>query len=540
MRIWKGLFYCYWMSDKPLVQEELAENISSMVASFQTSQDGLGFVQAFAKTFQREWFGVDRWRMDKTMMFVRRFLRHSLKLVANTEWEETLLEAFIEVVRKEVVLTDPANASLGFQLHFTDVFLEEVAKVGGEDLPSKVVGKLVQPWVELVATSTDLRLIEHTEERIFNHLLRQSDPGIKYQMEEDGLEEEDEEVSEANGAENGSIENGHKNGHTNGDGASDEEEEDNDDEGGAEDPRAGRVSVVIPQVAVDYVGIADNLFQLGSKENMRKSNRDMLYRVSKKFKDVAANIFPLGPNLEELESIEIPKISVKKSAAELAKRQAQIRRENLESKKRAKKMKLKEEEAPSSGEESGKTNGKAGSEEEEVHDEEEEDENATLEQKVGESDEEKDDEEDEPTAKKVKRENQKKKKQERKRKKREALLKAALDKAEQEKKMESQLGHDLEVNSALVKKSVEGKDKKRKHDTPITNGHSSPVKKAKIENTESNGEVKAMDINQNLPEQTKKKKKKKNKEKVNGTETKEDVKKVEEKINGSESKEDVK
>jgi len=529
MRIWKGLFYCYWMSDKPLVQEELAENISSMVASFQTSQDGLGFVQAFAKTFQREWFGVDRWRMDKTMMLVRRFLRHSLKLVAKAEWEEVLLEAFIDVIRKEVILTDPANASLGFQLHFTDVFLEEVAKVGGEDLPAKVVGKLVQPWVDLVATSTDLRLIVHTEERIFNHLLRQSDPGIKYQMEEDGLEEEEEEVSEANGAENGSTENGNKNGHKNGDGESDEEEDDNDGEGSAEDPRAGRVSVVIPQVAVDYAGIADNLFQLGSKENMRKSNRDMLYRVSKKFKDVAANIFPLGPNLEELESIEIPKISVKKSAAELAKRQAQIRRENLESKKRAKKMKLKEEEAPSSGEESGKTNGKAGSEEEEVHDEEEEDENATLEQKVGESDEEKDDEEDEPTEKKVKRENQKKKKQERKRKKREALLKAALEKAEQEKKMENQLGHDLEINSALVKKNVEGKDKKRKHDTPITNGHSSPVKKAKIENAESNGEVKSMDINQNLPEQTKKKKKKKNKEKINGTEAKEDVKKVEEK-----------
>merc|ERR1719495_379469 len=524
MRIWKGLFYCYWMSDKPLVQEELAESISGMIKSFQSNQDSLGFFQAFAKTFQREWFGVDRWRMDKTMMFVRRFLRQSLKQIANADWEESLLESYVEVIRNEVVLTDAANASLGFQLHFTDVFLEEVAKVGGEDLPAKVVGKLVQPWVELVATSTDLRLIEHTEERIFNHLLRQSDPGIKYQMEEDGMDLEENDAHETNSAHNGSSENGHENG----DGGS-EDEENNLEEGDVEDPRAGRVSVVIPQIAVDYKGIAEELFQLGSKEGMRKSNRDMLYRVSKKFKDVAANIFPLGPNLEELESIEIPKISVKKSAAELAKRQAQIRRENLESKKRAKKMKLKEEEAPSSGEESGKTNGKAGSEEEEVHDEEEEDENATLEQKVGESDEEKDDEEDEPTEKKVKRENQKKKKQERKRKKREALLKAALDKAEQEKKMESQLGHDLEVNSALVKKNVEGKDKKRKHDTPITNGHSSPIKKAKIENTESTGEVKAMDMNQNLPEQTKKKKKKKKNKKVNGTETKEDVQKVDKK-----------
>merc|ERR550519_1706073 len=521
MRIWKGLFYCYWMSDKPLVQEELAENISSMVASFQTSQDGLGFVQAFAKTFQREWFGVDRWRMDKTMMFVRRFLRHSLKLVANTEWEEVLLEAFVEVVRKEVVLTDPANASLGFQLHFTDVFLEEVAKVGGEGLPAKVVGKLVQPWVELVATSTDLRLIEHTEERIFNHLLRQSDPGIKYQMEEDGLEEEDEEVSEANGAENGSSENGHKNGHTNGDGASDEEEEEenNLEEGDVEDPRAGRVSVVIPQIAVDYKGLAEELFQLGSKEGMRKSNRDMLYRVSKKFKDVAANIFPLGPNLEELEAIEIPKVSVRKSAAELAKRQAQIRKENLDSKKRAKKAKLKEKDAPAE-EETEEVNGN-----DEVSDDGEECEEVSLNLKAGESDEEKNGVEDESTEKKVKRENQKKKKQERKRKKREALLKASLEKAEQEKKVANQLGHDLEINSALIKKNPEAKEKKRKNDAPIT---SSPVKKAKLANAESNGDP--MDINQNMSEQGMKKKKKKNKRKAEHVNGNEDVDKVEDKV----------
>merc|ERR1712032_1434988 len=298
--------------------------------------------------------------------------------------------------------------------------------------------------------------------------------------------------------------------------------------------RAGRVSVVIPQVAVDYPGIAENLFQLGSKENMRKSNRDMLYRVSKKFKDVASNIFPLGPNLEELEAIEIPKISVKKSAAELAKRQAQVRKENLESKKQAKKAtKLKEEEAPAE-----ETNGKADSEDEVSDEDIKDDEDDSLKRKAGNSDEEKEDEEeDEPTGKKVKRENQKKKKQERKRKKREAQLKAALEKAEQEKKVENQLGHDLEINSALVKKNEERKDKKRKHDAPVTNGHSSPVKKAKVEVAhQSNGEVEideAMDINQNVPEQAKKKKKKKKSkqkpEQANDNEAKEVVEKVEEK-----------
>merc|ERR1719495_187637 len=434
--------------------------------------------------------------MDKTMMFVRRFLRQSLKQIANADWEEVLLEAFVEVVRKEVVLTDPANASLGFQLHFTDVFLEEVAKVGGEDLPAKVVGKLVQPWVELVATSVDSRLIEHTEERIFNHLLRQSDPGIKYQMEEDGMDLEEDDAHETNGAHNGSSENGHENG----DGGS-EDEENNLEEGDVEDPRAGRVSVVIPQIAVDYKGIAEELFQLGSKEGMRKSNRDMLYRVSKKFKDVSANIFPLGPNLEELEAVEIPKISVKKSAAELAKRQEQIRKENLESKKRAKRPQPKEDE------EVVETNGEANCAGD-ASDEESEQE--TLEP------EESNEGEKEPTEPKVKRENQKKRKQERKRKKREAQLRAALDKAEQEKKLENQLGHDLEINSTLAKKNVDGKDKKRKHDAPLSNGHSTPVKKAKTGNTESNvsaaEEAQGIDINQNMPQLEKKKKKKKNKQ----------------------------
>merc|ERR1711936_1327436 len=120
-------------------------------------------------------------------------------------------------------------------------------------------------------------------------------------------------------------------------------------------------------------------------------------------------------------------------------------------------------------------------------------EEVSLNRKAGESDEEKYGVEDESTEKKVKRENQKKKKQERKRKKREALLKASLEKAEQEKKVANQLGHDLEINSALIKKNPEAKEKKRKNDAPIT---SSPDKKAKLANAESNGDP--MDINQNM------------------------------------------
>ena len=50
LRIWKGIHYCYWMSDKPLVQEELAENVSSLINVFGTKESALLFLQCFLIT----------------------------------------------------------------------------------------------------------------------------------------------------------------------------------------------------------------------------------------------------------------------------------------------------------------------------------------------------------------------------------------------------------------------------------------------------------------------------------------------------------
>merc|ERR1719186_1510593 len=64
---------------------------------------------------------------------------------------------------------------------------------------------------------------------------------------------------------------------------------------------------------------------------------DALYKISKMFKDVASDVFPLGPNLSD-EEIDIPKISVKKSASELLQRNEEILQKNLEEKIKNKKL----------------------------------------------------------------------------------------------------------------------------------------------------------------------------------------------------------
>eukprot|EP00092_Neocalanus_flemingeri_P025716 GFUD01027880.1.p1 GENE.GFUD01027880.1~~GFUD01027880.1.p1 ORF type:complete len:1062 (+),score=358.52 GFUD01027880.1:60-3245(+) len=439
MKIWKGLYYCFWMSDKPLVQEELAENISSFVTCFQSNESSLVFIRSFFKTFGREWFGIDRWRSDKFMMFTRRFLRHIFKFVAIKEWEKGLVEKVVDIIRSDLVLCPIADTFLAFQLHFTDVFLEELAKVGGEKLDPEVLEMFLDPYVEAVRVGQDARFRDHVVERIFNHLMRQSDPGIEWQMEEDG-EGMEEEVEDEENSDGENSENGEDDEDMNGD--SKQDEEDGEDDGEVvQDPRAGRVDAVIPQMNVGYLKLSEKLFELGSGDGVRKANRDALYKISKMFKDVASDVFPLGPNISELQNIDIPKISVKKSAADLLKRNEEILRKNLEEKIKNKKLmskmskKAKVEVAPQNGIDSdGSEDNKENENGEASADDSSDDELEPAEEK-----------EKKMSSKDLRR----KRKQEQKKRKREKAFKLEQEKSEKDKKAQEMVDQDIERKTAL-------------------------------------------------------------------------------------------
>ncbi len=72
------------------MQEELAERISSLCHVLSGCKDEaafLPFVRCALVTLGREWFGLDRWRTDKFMMFARRILRQTFRFSRNSKWE---------------------------------------------------------------------------------------------------------------------------------------------------------------------------------------------------------------------------------------------------------------------------------------------------------------------------------------------------------------------------------------------------------------------------------------------------------------------
>ena len=49
-------------------------------------QTGFLYFACFMKTMRREWFGIDRLRLDKYMMLIRKFVAQLLRHLAASKW----------------------------------------------------------------------------------------------------------------------------------------------------------------------------------------------------------------------------------------------------------------------------------------------------------------------------------------------------------------------------------------------------------------------------------------------------------------------
>lgn len=183
LRIWKGLFYSMWMSDKPLPQENLAKKIASLVCSFDRIDSSLQFFATFLKTMALEWNGIDQWRIDKFLMLVRKVTRETLRIIQSNQWNNDAIEKLGIKLRETILGTD--HVPRGLFMHFVELFFEEVAKISKGEIEPNSVTKLLIPFMFYVASQTDYKLIQFVVRHVFNYLLFQSELGREYKEKYD-------------------------------------------------------------------------------------------------------------------------------------------------------------------------------------------------------------------------------------------------------------------------------------------------------------------------------------------------------------------
>ncbi|KAH8377927.1 hypothetical protein KR093_008017 [Drosophila rubida] len=285
MRIWKGLYYNVWMSDKPLVQEELAEQLAQMVDSFGgNTACSLAYFSAFMRTMCQEWFGIDQWRMDKFLMLVRRMVRYMLRLLKKSKWSPELIQTFNTTMQQSVLAEQPK--SRGLTMHYMDVFFEELAKAANEEITAAQVNLFLLPFVHYVGTQRDPKLVAQCRTRVFYHLLYQSALGREYSEKYKAWKEM--------GFPSASIDDVEKL-----DSGFDEEEEDDDEkqqqpEAISLDPRAGNVDVLMPELPLNADCVLEELQTLLRTQDYNSKRRKGLRKLLHIFETYAGGEFPLG------------------------------------------------------------------------------------------------------------------------------------------------------------------------------------------------------------------------------------------------------
>ncbi|SPC64927.1 related to RRP1 - involved in processing rRNA precursor species to mature rRNAs [Ustilago sp. UG-2017b] len=215
-KLWKGLFYCFWMSDKPLVQQRLANDLAQLVlvhpssstsstsSTSTTSPDeeggmseralaGLKFLEAFWDTIVSEWGALDKHRIDKFYLLVRRFVASGFQLLAEEGWNLDATRRFAQILGKfqgGVLSTNDPKVPDSLTYHLSDIYLDELEKVieqvdnsqnkeekeeqeeeEEEDLPLIPTLELLKPFVDALATAKSKAMYERIWSNVFHPLL---------------------------------------------------------------------------------------------------------------------------------------------------------------------------------------------------------------------------------------------------------------------------------------------------------------------------------------------------------------------------------
>ncbi|GAA5837092.1 hypothetical protein JCM11251_005251 [Rhodosporidiobolus azoricus] len=191
-KLWKGIFFCFWMSDKPLVQQALAQDLADLTLDVRPrskTRNGrverfraaLCYLKGFWEAVTREWAGLDRLRLDKFYLLIRRFIHAGLRLLQREGWDERAIAEY------NAVLTGPGgplhvtDQKLPHSLpyHLADIFLDEIERLSSSTLASSdspaprsvPLTLLLDPFYSTLAVSPTSTIFSRLIENIFTPLL---------------------------------------------------------------------------------------------------------------------------------------------------------------------------------------------------------------------------------------------------------------------------------------------------------------------------------------------------------------------------------
>ncbi|KAJ3084094.1 Ribosomal RNA processing protein 1 B [Rhizoclosmatium hyalinum] len=183
LKLWKGLFYCYWMSDKTTIQHELAERLAGIALDL-SPEKAILYIRGFWGIIIREWPGLDRLRLDKFYNLLRNFHRVAFQLIEKNEFNEELVDEYMSILEEGPVSANNVRVSDGLRYHTASAYLDEMNNgISDEaEVPAEIGLKFFGPFIKAFATTTNTVYVEKLEE-MFGKVADVLENNVRYEDE---------------------------------------------------------------------------------------------------------------------------------------------------------------------------------------------------------------------------------------------------------------------------------------------------------------------------------------------------------------------
>ncbi|KAI9328323.1 nucleolar protein,Nop52-domain-containing protein [Zopfochytrium polystomum] len=188
LKLWRGLFYCFWMSDKPTIQQHLADRLALVIYELDDSLS-IKYLEAFWTTIISQWYGIDRLRLDKFYNLLRRFQFYSFTFLKAKEWDDSLVGSYLDVLEKGPLSPSESHVPDSLRVHAVEAYFEELNKAVGHDIPQDTLITMMRPIVNLLSSTTEP--ITLSKLRVIFKKIRRSAPAEENSETNDDHSEDD-------------------------------------------------------------------------------------------------------------------------------------------------------------------------------------------------------------------------------------------------------------------------------------------------------------------------------------------------------------
>ena len=151
LKLWKALYYCYWLSDKVPIQQELALVLTTMFNNIKKANIVQLYIRSFFKTIIREWGFIDQHRMNKFYTLLRFMIRELFNYMKSNKWSNKVCDDIFSILNEDILNKVPN----GPRYQVVDVYLEELMHVTKGDIDTATFLKCMEPFTKAVGSVTD-------------------------------------------------------------------------------------------------------------------------------------------------------------------------------------------------------------------------------------------------------------------------------------------------------------------------------------------------------------------------------------------------